>query len=126
MMTTNNSQHNYNQLVSSMKVGDPLHHNFVKRHNFRCVCDVQGPNLVEVVVCIKGCLKCGTEGATGDDWRETGFFVFGDKLAVHISYLIATRRAVQSGTPITNAWQNVLAPLTDDWEWMEANSFTRK
>ena len=90
------------------------------------VCNLQGPNLVAVEIGIKGCSKCGTEGVTGDDWRESGFFVFGEKLAVHISYLIAIRRAVQSGTPITNAWQNILAPLADDWEWMEANSFVSR
>ncbi|CAM9172800.1 unnamed protein product, partial [Laminaria digitata] len=87
---------------------------------------VPEPNLVEVVVCIKGCLKCGTEGAVGDDWRETGFFIFGEKLAVHVSHLIATRRAVQNGTSIADAWQDILAPLADDCEWMEANPFANK
>lgn len=106
----------------------PPHHNFhflLCSHSCLCV-DVQGPNFVEVVVCIKGCLKCGTEGATGDDWRETGFFVFGDKLAVHVSHLVAIRRAVQSGTSIADAWQDILVPLADDWEWMETSSFANK
>ena len=78
------------------------------------------------MVCIKGCLNCGTEGEAGDNWQESGFFVFGDKLAVHIPYLIATRRAVQNGTSIADAWQEILAPLTDDGEWMDTNSFVSR
>lgn len=59
------------------------------------------------------------EGATGDDWQETGFFVFGEKLVVHLSHLITVRTLVQSGTPISNSWQSILAPFANDMQWMK-------
>ncbi|CAM9198712.1 unnamed protein product, partial [Pylaiella littoralis] len=29
---------------------------------------LQGPDLVEIVLKIKGCVSCGVEAVTGDDW----------------------------------------------------------
>jgi len=82
---------------------------------------VQGPDLEEVVLQINGCIGCGVEAVTGDDWREHGYHLFGNKLAVHLTHMDAIRRAVQKGTAISNAVENLLEPLKDDLPWMNQN-----
>lgn len=75
----------------------------------------------EVVVQIKGCIGCGVEAVTGDDWRQHGFFLLGNKLAVHLSHLDAVRQAVQGGTAVSHAFNNLLHPLKNDVIWMAQN-----
>lgn len=75
----------------------------------------------EVVLEIMGCIDCGIEAVTGDDWREHGYHLFGNKLAVHLSILVAVRLAVQGGTAISHAIDNLLKPLADDIPWMNQN-----
>lgn len=87
---------------------------------------LQGPDLVEIVLKIKGCVSCGVEAVTGDDWREHGYFVFGEKLAVHLSHMDVTRRAVQTGTAIGHAFDNMLRPLADNLTWMKENKLARR
>lgn len=89
------------------------------RDSFHSVRVFQVRSIVPVVLEIKGCVACGTQGVAGDDWREHGYFVFGEQLAVHISQLVFVRNLVQSGMPITTAWRSLLKALTDDLEWLQ-------
>ena len=86
----------------------------------------QGPDLVEAVLKIKGCVECGVEAVTGDDWQEHGYFVFGETLLVHLSHMDATRRAVLSGTAISHAFDNLLRPLADNLIWMTRNKLAKR
>lgn len=78
-------------------------------------------NVLEVRLEMKGCVVCETRGVPGDDWRETGFFVFGENLVIHIPLLVRVRRSVLNGTPITTAWDAILASLYRDLRWMRRN-----
>ncbi len=79
-----------------------------------------------MVIQIKGCVGCGVEAVTGDDWREHGYFLFGNKLAVHLSLMAAVRRAVQGGTAISHAFNNLLQPLADNLGWMAQNKLANR
>lgn len=61
----------------------------------------------------KKCAACDVAAVAGDDWREHGYFVFGD-YAVHIHALVSVRSYVANGTPITTAWSNHLGGLSED------------
>ncbi|CAB1111409.1 unnamed protein product [Ectocarpus sp. CCAP 1310/34] len=87
---------------------------------------VPGPDLQEVVIKIKGCEGCGVEAVTGDDWREHGYFLFGNKVAVHLSHMVTARHAVQGGTAISHASNNLLRPLTNNLRWMSQNKLARR
>lgn len=93
---------------------------------FPVVLHAQGPNLQEVVIKIKGCVDCGVEAVTGDDWREHGYFLFGNKLAVHLTHMDRVRQEVQGGTAISHAFTNLLKPLTNNLRWLSENKLASR
>lgn len=79
------------------------------------------PNLIEVGIEQRGCTTCGARAVPGENWRDHGFFVFGNSLAVHIDYLTKIRRSVQKGMPILTAWDDLLSHIYEDFFWMQDN-----
>lgn len=109
------SDHVFALPIKQLKASSP------RNTPFLLVSHAQGPDLEEVVVKIKYCKLCGKEAVTGDDWQEHGYMLFGNKLAVHLSFMDAARQAVHGGTAISQVFDNVLKPLADDIGWLERN-----